>query len=114
MRSDDGAYYAAVVTDDYDGINTPPESTVFYVIPQRQQIISPVRMSERCLTILRRAMALGWAAVSGSSLEMFIDGSTVLGVTDPGLSSVNWAGLASIPILMVPMIILDWRIGTSV
>ena len=97
VRSDDGAYYAAVVTDDYDGnqYTTGIDGILRYsTTPADHKSGTHVgTVADDIAT--RNGIRVG-LAVSGSSLEMFIDGSSVLGVTDPGLSSVNWAGLASI------------------
>ena len=97
IRVSDGSYYVAVVTDDYDGnqYTTGIDGIIRY-----SNVPSDHKQGERVGAVVdniptRDGIRIG-LAISGTSIEMFVDGVSVLGVSEPNLSPVDWAGLASI------------------
>ena len=97
VRSTSGAYYTAVVTDDYDGnqYTTGIDGIIRYTSTP-----SDHKQGERVGAVAsdiatQDGIRIG-LAISGTSLEMFVDGVSVLGVSEPNIGQVDWAGLASI------------------
>ena len=97
VRDGNGAYYVAVVTDDYDGnqYTTGIDGIIEYSATPADH-----KQGRHVGTVVdnvatRNGIRIG-LAVSGTSLEMFVDGISVLGVSNPDLNQVDWAGLASI------------------
>ena len=97
VRSSTGAYYTAVVTDDYDGnqYTTGIDGIIRYTTTP-----SDHKQGERVGAVASDIAAQDGIriglAISGTSLEMFVDGVSVLGVSEPDIGQVDWAGFASI------------------